>query len=456
MIRFVPFVLLLAAASTFGMSCQIDPLTGKSTLNVYSFEQEKRMGDEAAPPIVAQLGGLYPDDATQRYVNDVGQKVVTAARTRLREEANFPDWDFQFYVVNDSMINAFALPGGHVFVTRGIMLGLEDEAELAGLLGHEVAHVFARHSAERMTETALMNIPVAMLASVEETQGVAAVGMVAVQILGLSYSRSDESESDTFGMRFAARAGYHPAGVIGVMQMLDDHSAERGGSPPEFLSTHPDPGNRVAALTRQLNNEYANADANGNYVRNPGAYVGACADMRAAQPAYELADRGDAAMAAGFEAFENGDSALASRKYGDALRLYEQATNRVNDHAILHVNAAQARYYLEDYDAAETSIRRALRLEGGSFWPNFMGGMVAIQREDNTAAQQRLTRALAIVPESPVGNFYTAVAWDRENNTAQASEYYGRTWDILGGQGELAERARSRLIELGQPDPAGE
>lgn len=454
--RLAPSLLLLVIAACFGVSCQTDALTGRRTANIYSYQQEKQMGDEAAGPIVAQLGGLYPDAATQSYVNEIGQEVVTAARTRLKEEAEFPDWEFQFYVVNDSMINAFALPGGHVFVTRGIMLRMDDEAELAGLLGHEVAHVFARHSAERMTETMLMSVPLALLASVEETQGVAVVGMVAVQLLGLSYSRRDERESDTFGMRFAARAGYHPGGIIGVMQMLDGYSNEHGGSPPEFLSTHPDPGNRVSDLTQQLNKDYPNADASDKYIRNPGAYVSACADMRAAQPAYDLADRGDAVMAAGFEAFESGNAAQAEQKYREALDLYRQATGKVGDHAILHVNVAQALYYLQDYDTAEQSIARALQLESGTFWPNFMGGMVAIQRDDNAVAHNRLEKALETIPGSPIGNYYTGVAYDRRDNIAKASNYYQRTWDILDGKGDLAERAQERLIELGQPDPASE
>ena len=118
MTRFArPLLLVLIAASAFIASCQIDPLTGKNTLNLYSYEDEKQMGDESVQPIIAELGGLYPDQATQQYVDRVGQKVVVAGRSRLKGEANFPDWDFHFYVVNTSMINAFALPGGHVFVS---------------------------------------------------------------------------------------------------------------------------------------------------------------------------------------------------------------------------------------------------------------------------------------------------------------------------------------------------
>ena len=113
---------LLCAVTVFLVACQRDALTGESTLNLYSYEDEKKMGDEAVQPILADLGGLYPHQPTQDYVNMVGQKIVAAGRPRLRGEAKFPDWEFRFYVVNTSMINAFAFPGGLQFHTRVIII----------------------------------------------------------------------------------------------------------------------------------------------------------------------------------------------------------------------------------------------------------------------------------------------------------------------------------------------
>jgi beta-barrel assembly-enhancing protease len=449
LLRIVP---LLVFAAALIASCQIDPLTGEKTFVLHSYEEEKAMGDEAVQPILAELGGLYPHAPSQAYLEEVGQKIVKAGRTRLKGEAQFPDWEFKFYLVNTSMINAFALPGGHVFVTRGILNRINDEAELAGLLGHEVTHVFARHGVERMTEMTLMLVPLALLASFEETQGVAVVGIVAVQLLTMSYGRADEEESDHFGMRFAARAGYHPAGVIGVMQMLKDVTDEAGGGPPEFLSTHPDPGNRVQYLNEQLKKEYADADK-GKYVRNAAEFTTAMVDIRAAQPTYDLADKGDSEMAAGFKEFESGGQQSAAPKYRSALSFYQQAAAQLPDHAILHVNVAQAEYYLQNYDNAETSIARALKLEAGGFWPNFMGGLVAIQRDDNAVAQQRLTNALKLVPGSPVGLFYLGVSHERQNQKPDAVINYRKCYEALQGQGDLAEKARQKLIELGEADP---
>jgi beta-barrel assembly-enhancing protease len=448
--RFLP-VLLLACLPLVS-SCQIDPLTGKRTFNIYGYQTEKELGDAAVQPIIAQLGGLYPDAPTQRYVNQVGQRIVEAGRTRLREQAEFPDWEFNFYVVNSSMINAFALPGGHIFITRGILLRMNDEAELAGLLGHEATHVFGRHGTERMSQQIAAVLTYLVVASTSERlQDVAVIGMVGYQFYSLSYSRSHESEADAFGMRFAVRAGYHPDGIINVMRMLDEMMHEHGSRPPEFMSTHPDPGNRVRALTEQMNKEYRDT---ASYVRNQPQFYSATTDMRAAQPAYDIADRGDALMAEGFKAQEEGNSALAKQKYEQALAQYQQAAQMRGNHAILHVNVAQALYYLQRFDEAEQSSRRALSLEARAFWPNFMGGMVAFRRGDYAAASQRLDSSVQLVPDSPTGTFYLAQSYDQLQRRAEAITYYRRTFDIYNGQGPVAEQCRQRLIELGEPDPA--
>ena len=444
---------IIVAGCVLVSACQVDPITGKNTLNLYSYDDEKQMGDSAVQPILAELGGLYPDNELQEYVWAVGKKVEAAGRTRLRGEAKFPDWDFKFYVVNSSMINAFALPGGHVFVTRGILLRLKDEAELAGLLGHECCHVFARHSAERMSSVTMMILPVALLGAFEETAGAAAVGVVAVQLLALSYSREDESEADTNGMRFAARAGYDPRGIVGVMQMLNDYTQEHGGGGAEFMSTHPDPGHRVDYLSKQAAEEYVGADA-GSYVRNGPQLGAALSDCRDAQRAYDLADQGDTAMAEGFKVFEETkDKNQASPHYVKALDLYKRAAQMRPGHAILHCNVAQAQFYLEKYKDAERANNEALRIAPNDFWPNFMGGLIAIKRQKYANAQSCFQQSLRLIPDSPVSTYYLALACDKQGDNAAAADNYKKAYDLFGGEGELAEASRQRLIDMGYPDP---
>jgi predicted Zn-dependent protease len=250
-------------------------------------------------------------------------------------------------------------------------------------------------------------------------------------------------------MRFAARAGYHPDGIVHVMQMLDDVTREHGGAGPEFLSTHPNPGNRVGYLNDQIRKEYPSPAG----TRNRPEYDIAMVDMREKQPAYELADKGDEAMGAGIKAQGEGNREQARAEYRRALKLYNDAAARVPAHSILWVNVAQAQFYLEEFENAERTIQKALRLDRGGFWPNFMGGLIAARRNDNVNTVPRLEAALRLIPESPVGMFYLAVGYDRQQRKGDAVSYYKKAYDSFGGEGQLAEAARLRLIDLGQPDP---
>jgi len=226
-----------------------------------------------------------------------------------------------------------------------------------------------------------------------------------------------------------------------------------GGPPPEFLSTHPNPGNRIADMTRQVRREYPDHET-GTYVRNQQGYQSAIVSLRAAQPAYALADQADAIMAQGYQAQNEGNTAQAKLNYEEALGLYRQAASREPEHAILHVNVSKALFYLERHDEAEQSVRRAIQLDGSAFWPNFMGGVVSLVRKDYAVASGRLERALNLIPGSPVGNYYLAVAYDGQNRRDDAVGRYRTVYDMFRGEGELAQRSRERMVALGEPDPA--
>lgn len=234
-------VLLLA-----GGGCAINPATGDRELSLVSEAQEIQIGRESDPQIVAQMG-LYPDSAVQRYVREIG--LAMAARS---ERPHLP-WTFR--VLDDPTVNAFALPGGFIYVTRGILTHLTSEAELAGVLGHEIAHVTARHSANQMSRAQLANLGlgVGMIFS-ETVRDYAGLASQSVGLLFLKFGRDDESQADELGVRYMAEAGYDPRELSGVMRMLSRTSelSSGGGRVPEWLSTHPDPGNRSEAILQQV------------------------------------------------------------------------------------------------------------------------------------------------------------------------------------------------------------
>ena len=226
-------VVLLAAV--FATSCAVNPATGEREISLVSESQEIAMGREADPAITAQMGGEYDDPELQARVTELGM--------RLAQASERPDLPWTFRVLDDDLINAFALPGGFIYVTRGILGYMNSEAEMVGVLGHEVGHVTARHTASRITRQQLGMIGVVGGAIFSETvRNNAGLALQGLQLLMLRYSREDESESDALGYRYMTRINYHPDGISEVMQMLQSTSpsAEEMGIPTWMLS-HPDP-----------------------------------------------------------------------------------------------------------------------------------------------------------------------------------------------------------------------
>jgi len=236
--------IVVFSALVFG-SCATNPVTGKKQLSLVSESQEIAMGQEADKEVAAAYG-LYPDAGLQQYIQSLGTRI--AAKT---ERPNLP-WTFR--VVDDAAVNAFATPGGFVYVTRGIMPYLSSEAELATILGHEIGHVTARHAVTQMSQQQLAQIGL-MAGSVLSPQvaqfgGLAQTGL---SVLFLKFSRSDESQSDQLGLRYMMAAGYDPREIVNVFRMLEGVSQlEGGGRLPQWLSSHPDPENREAWATRAV------------------------------------------------------------------------------------------------------------------------------------------------------------------------------------------------------------
>jgi len=222
------------------VSCAMNPATGERQFTLMTEGQEIQMGREADPDIVASMG-LYPDESLQVYVQDLG--ATLAARSER------PDLPWTFRVLDDPLINAFALPGGFIYVTRGILAHFESEAELAGVLGHEIGHVTARHSVSQISRTQLATIGLGVgMILAPELQRYEPLASASMQLLFLKFGRDDERQSDELGVRYMGRAGYDPAQLSGVMAMLGQVTASGGSGPPEWLSTHPNPANREEAI----------------------------------------------------------------------------------------------------------------------------------------------------------------------------------------------------------------
>ena len=239
----------------------VNPVTGESQHVSLNPQQEMALGLQSAPRMAQEMGGtVNPNDPMQRIVSEVGERVLhysDAARGPYTE-------NFHYYLLaDDRTINAFALPGGQVFITRALLVRLKNESQLAGVLGHETGHVIGRHTSEQLAKSELgQAIATGFVIgnSNDRTGGYtsAMIAGVAQKMVGLHYSRSDESQADQFGMQFMTQAGYTPEGMLGVMQVLLEVERTSGGHQPEFLMSHPLTRERMDAVKAWIAEKFPN------------------------------------------------------------------------------------------------------------------------------------------------------------------------------------------------------
>lgn len=245
-------IALFSLISYFG-SRQDNPVTGETQYIDITVEQEIALGLQAAPQMAAEFGGLDENANDQAMVDEVGNRIVQSS------PAGSSPYEFDFHLLDDDQtINAFALPGGQVFITRALYDKLQTEGELGGVLGHEIGHVVARHSAEQIAKAKLTEglTGAAVIASYDPNNPASAnsaqVAVLIGQLVNLKFGRDDELEADTLGVCFINAAGYDPNELVGVMQILE--ASQTGDRPPEFFSTHPDPANRIQRIQEAIQN----------------------------------------------------------------------------------------------------------------------------------------------------------------------------------------------------------
>jgi predicted Zn-dependent protease len=249
-------VIALISIVTYCTSTAYNPITGEDQHVSLTVDQEIALGLQAAPEMAAEFGGLEANQEAQALVDKVGQQLVA------QSAAGESPYQFDFNLLaDDQTINAFALPGGPIFITDALLKRLETEGQLAGVLGHEITHVVGRHSAEQIAKAQLTQglSGAAVIAASDpdnpnSSQHAAAVAAVVGQLINTKYGRDDELEADRLGVRFMADAGYDPRSMIRVMEILAE--AHQGGGPPEFFSTHPNPENRIQKIQEAIQAEF--------------------------------------------------------------------------------------------------------------------------------------------------------------------------------------------------------
>jgi len=225
-------------------SCATNPATGQREIMLVSEQQEISLGRQEDKRALAAYGE-YPDPALQDYVSAIGQKIAAHA-----ERPNRP---WTFLLADDAAVNAFAAPGGFIYITRGILAHLDSEAQLVMVMGHEVGHVTARHLAQQISQQQLATLGLGIgMVAVPELQRYGGLGQTGLGLLFLKFGRDDERQADSLGLRYSERLGYDAKEGARAFRMLDQMSEQSCGRVSGWLSTHPDPGDRYRSLTAQI------------------------------------------------------------------------------------------------------------------------------------------------------------------------------------------------------------
>jgi len=243
-------------------ACSTNPATGRAQLNVLSESEEIKIGQEGAPELLAQFGGPVNAPRLTAHVDRMGQQMAGYSER--------PHLPWKFYVMDSGVVNAFAMPGGQVFLSRGLIEKMDNDAQLAAVIGHEIGHVTAQHAGQQISRALILqglvvgaSVAAGQVSGDQGTQMAVTMGaQVAATVTTLHFSRGQEHEADTLGLRYMTRAGYNPVGMVQLMEILRDAS---GGGGIEFLQTHPLPASRIRETERMIVRDFPDYDDPGRW-----------------------------------------------------------------------------------------------------------------------------------------------------------------------------------------------
>ncbi len=374
-------VVACAALGVLAFGCAVNPVTGRSELSLVSFTQEEevKLGAQAYVPAVQQQGGFYRDKALEDYVQGVGMRV---ARVSHR-----PQLDYRYRVLNSSVPNAFALPGGFIVINRGLLTGLSNEAEMAAVLAHETGHVTAKHSLAGYQRAMAANLLLAGVSVVAGGgKGVMELSGITASLVENGFSREQEREADWLGIDYMVKAGYDPQGAVQLQEYF--YEQLEGKKNPLFIEglfrTHPFSKERLDNARARIARMYPGIAGTPGYALNEAAYVRNTARLREVQKAYDLADQGD--------------KLLEGKNYGEALAKYEAAIAREPDQAPFHAAVGRVHLLQKNDALAENALNRAIRLDGELFEPRFLLGALRFQKGDHRGAIPELSRSMDLFP----------------------------------------------------------
>lgn len=417
---------LAVVLSLLSTSCAKNPVTGQDELAFMSEPQEIAMGANYYPEVIQLNHGLPPEDPElQAYVSGVGQ--------RLANVSHRPNIPWQFTVVNSSQVNAFALPGGKICITRGLITKMGSEDELAGVLGHEIGHVTARHAVAAYTRQILMagavlGLTLALGDNEFAPAALAAAGM-AGSLMMLSYSRDQERQADELGFAYMTKAGYNPSAMVNTFEMFKKMQETEPSEVREWLSSHPLPRERIVAAEKR-----ALASPLSNRPFRTAQFNRGLALQKRLIPAYEAMDQG---------------SDLAQEdQWTEAVAMYRKAIALYPKEGMFYSRLAMAQMENDQDTQALANAQKGARLSGGNFYPSFILGLVEGNNSNYRSAVAAHQKAAQLLPDHVVNNFLLGHAYDKMGQPYSASKCYRMVIDD-SPDSDFGKAAKTRLNQIG-------
>lgn len=418
----------LAGISTIA-GCAFNPVTGQSQFMLMGESEEIQVDKANSPHQFSADYGITQDTALNGYIRGVG---TSLARTTHR-----PHMPYNFNVVNATYVNAYAFPGGSIAITRGILAELKNEAELAGLIGHELGHVNARHTAARMSKSRLIGTLVGGVSLVagSTSQGLGdltgALGGLGASLLLARYSREDERQADELGMEYMVKTSYSPEGMVGLMDVLKSMSQRQPSAIEAMFSSHPMSTERYDTAVYRSRTHYGSQSA---LPLGQERYMDNTASLRRLQPMFQL--------------FQQGDQAMAQEEYATAQKQYEQGLRQAaNDYAGL-LMLAKCYVAQKNGKLAAQWADKARQVYPTEAQAQHVFGIAAIMNKDYSAALTAFTGYERILPGNSTTVFMKGFSYEGMQDKQRAAQEYQRYLQAVS-QGEMAEHAYARLKNWG-------
>ncbi len=419
------------AVSPFMISgCAVDPVTGKKQLMMVSSQQEIGIDKQNSPHQFSSDYGIAQNKGINRYVSDVGKGLLPFVHR--------PEMPYNFNCVNANYVNAYAFPGGTIGISRGILLKLDNEAQLASLIGHELGHINARHSAEQMSKGQLSSILVGGLSIAASTQGselgeiTQKLGMLGQGLLLSKYSRDNEREADYLGNEYMIKTGYPSAGFVDLMEMLNSLHSEKPNSAQILFSTHPMSSERLNAARQRERGIYVGS-AKKSLKRD--RYMDKIASLRAKRKGIEL--------------LQTGEKYMAKKQYDKGQQSFEQAIKRMKNDYTAYVLTAKALMARKKYAQALSHANKAQNLYPAEAQGYYIAGFANSSLKKFGRAYKKFAKCDQLLPGNPQVTFFKGYCLDKNGDKDPAAQNYMKYLKAVQQPNKFSRYAYTRLKAWG-------